>query len=248
MEGNRRDNPGMSAGFHIPFVAFFGRTLAEYLEMFAISLDELRDGTTLDCPSGPDSFVGEACAAGCTVAGCDPMYRFEPEDLRVRAQENIDSTFRVLETCRDSMEYRDYDAFKRSKYDALDRFLVDYAQHRRRYHAASLPCLPFGDGAFDRVLAANFLFTYAHTSAGGLYDGREFDLSFHLESMRDIARVARREIRVVPMGSFDPPPRPHEYRDAVRRLLEDLGWRTSLVRSPYQSGLKDFNDVLIARR
>jgi hypothetical protein len=66
--------------------------------------------------------------------------------------------------------------------------------------------------------------------------------------MRDIARVARREIRVVPMGSFDPPPRPHEYRDAVRRLLEDLGWRTSLARSPYQSGLKDFNDVLIARR
>jgi hypothetical protein len=50
------------------------------------------------------------------------------------------------------------------------------------------------------------------------------------------------------MGSFDPPPRPHEYRDAVRRLLEDLGWRTSLARSPYQSGLKDFNDVLIARR
>lgn len=238
----------MPAGFHIPFVAFFGRTLAEYLEMFAISLDELRDGSTLDCPSGPDSFVAEACAEGCEAAGCDPMYRFEPDELRARALENIDATFRVLDTRRDSMEFRDYDAFKRAKYDALDRFLGDYALHRARYHAASLPRLPFADGAFDRVLAANFLFTYSHTSAGGLYDGREFDLPFHLDSLREIARVARREIRAVPMGSFDPPPRPHEYRDAARELLEGLGWTTRLVRSQYQSGLKDFNDLLIAQR
>ena len=63
----------MPAGLHLPFVAFFGRTLAEYLEMFAISADELRAGTTLDCPSGPDSFVAEACALGCAVSGIDPI-------------------------------------------------------------------------------------------------------------------------------------------------------------------------------
>lgn len=238
----------MPAGFHIPFVAFFGRTLAEYLEMFAISLDELREGTTLDCPSGPDSFVAEACAEGCAAEGCDPMYAYEPHELRARARENIDATFRVLDASPGSMEFRDYEAFKRAKYDALDRFLEDYALRRSRYHAASLPRLAFADGAFDRVLAANFLFTYAHTSAGGLYDGREFDLAFHLESLREIARVARREIRIVPMGSFDPPPRPHGYRDAARALLDELGWKTSLVPSAYQSGLKGFNDVLIARR
>ena len=233
----------MPAGFHIPFVAFFGRTLAEYLEMFAISLDELRDGTTLDCPSGLDRFVAEACAAG-----RDPMYRFDPEEPRARARENIDATLRVLDTRRDSMEFRDYDAFKRAKYDGLDRFLGDDALHRARHHAASPPRLPFADSAFDRGLAASFLFNYSHTSAGGLYDGREFDLPFHLDSLREIARIARHEIRAVPMGSFDPPPRPHEYRDAARELLEGLGWTTRLVRSQYQSGLKDFNDVLIAQR
>ena len=62
----------MPTGLHLPYVAFFGRTLAEYLDMFCISLDQLREGSTLDCPSGPDSFVAEACAAGCDAVGGAP--------------------------------------------------------------------------------------------------------------------------------------------------------------------------------
>ena len=238
----------MPAGLHLPFVAFFGRTLAEYLEMFAITVDELRGGTTLDCPSGPDSFVAEACALGCAVSGIDPMYAHAPAELSVRARENLDQSFAHIDAQRDRLSFRDYAAFRRAKYDALDAFLRDYAANRARYTAASLPALPFADGAFDRVLAANFLFTYANTEFGGLYDGREFDLGFHLQGVTEIARVARREIRLTPMGSCDPPPRPHAYRDAARARLEQLGWRTELVPSAYQSGLAGFNDVLVARR
>ncbi|MEY4117740.1 MAG: hypothetical protein RLZZ116_1068 [Planctomycetota bacterium] len=238
----------MPAGLHLPFVAFFGRTLAEYLEMFAISADELRAGTTLDCPSSPDSFVAEACALGCAVSGIDPMFAFEPAELDQRARKNLDESFVHIDAQRERLTFRDYPAFKRAKYEALDAFLRDYAANRGRYIAASLPVLPFADRSFDRVLAANFLFTYANTEFGGLYDGREFDLGFHLASVTEIARVARSEIRLTPMGSFDPPPRPHAYRDPVRTRLEDLGWRTELVPSAYQSGLAGFNDVLVARR
>ena len=238
----------MPGGLHIPFVAFFGRTLAEYLEMFALDLGELRAGTTLDCPSGPDSFVAEACALGCAVSGVDPMYAHDPPDLAGRARANLDESFAHIDAQLDRLSFRDYPAFKCAKYDALGAFLRDYAANRARYIAASLPVLPFADRSFDRVLAANFLFTYANTEFGGLYDGREFDLDFHLQSVTEIARVARSEIRLTPMGSFDPPPRPHAYRDAVRARLEELGWRTELVRSSYQSGLAEFNDVLVARR
>jgi hypothetical protein len=238
----------MAGGFHIPFVAFFGRTLAEYEEMLCISRDELRIGTTLDCPSGPDSFVAEACALGCAVTGIDPMYAHEPAELASRARRNLDEVFALIDREPATMQYADYGAFRRAKYEALDAFVRDFTANRSRYVATSLPTLPFADRSFDRVLAANFLFTYAHTSAGGLYDGHEFDLDFHLKSVDEIARVARREIRLAPMGSFDPPPRPHAYRDVVRARLETLGWRTELVPSAYQSGLKDFNEILLATR
>jgi hypothetical protein len=238
----------MTSGLRLPHVAFFGRTLAEYLEMFAISLDELRDGTTLDCPSGPDSFVAEACALGCEVSGVDPMYAYEPDALATRARRNLDASFVHIDAQRERLTFRDYDSFKRAKYEALDAFLRDYAEHRMRYLAASLPALPIADRSFDRVLAANFLFSYANTEFGGLYEGREFDLEFHLASVEEISRITRREIRLVPMGSFDPPPRPHSYRDPVSEHLERLGWATSLVPSSYQSGLAGFSDVLVARR
>ena len=90
--------------------------------------------------------------------------------------------------------------------------------------------------------------TYANTRHGGLYEGEEFDLDFHLRSVEEIARVARNEIRLAPMGSFVPPPRPHAFRDPVRARLQELGWTTELVRSSDQSGLADFNDLLLARR
>ena len=55
---------GANPGFHIPWVAFFGRTLAEYLAMFARGLDGLRLGSTPDCPSGLDRFLAGARSLG----------------------------------------------------------------------------------------------------------------------------------------------------------------------------------------
>jgi hypothetical protein len=243
------DTASMSgAGFHIPYVAFFGRTYTECLDMFAMQPADLREGPTLDCPSGPDSFVAEACAAGFEVVGCDPMYAHEPAQMRLLGRQNVDACIASIEAQPNSLTFRDYAAFKQAKYEAIERFTADYERNRHRYVNASLPTLPFAGRAFHRVVAANFLFTYAHREFGGLYDGREFDLAFHLKSVAEIARVARHEIRLAPMGSFAPPPRPHPYRDPVTALLRELGFSTELVPSGLDSGLAGFNDVLVARR
>jgi len=239
---------GSPRGFHIPWVAFFGRTLAEYLAMFAIDLDELRRGSTLDCPSGPDSFVAEAREAGCDVLGCDPLYALDPDALEAGARANVNDCLAAIESQEGALVFADYAAFRRSKLEALDRFLDDYRRHRESYVAASLPGLPFGDGSFDRVLGANFLFAYAHASHGGLYEGSEFDLDFHLRSVEGMARVARSEIRLVPMGSFSPPPRPHDFREPVAEHLRGLGFRVHFEPARYDSGLGAFDDVLVARR
>jgi hypothetical protein len=216
--------------------------------MFALRREDLAHTTTLDCPSGPDSFVAEACAEGLSVTGCDPMFALSPAELATQARKNIDDCFAAIDQQGSSLTFRNYAQFRQAKYDALTRFLEDFRSHRERYVFAKLPVLPFTDRSFDRVCAANFLFSYAHRSNGGLYDGHEFDLAFHLRSVEEITRVARSEIRISPMGSFDPPPRPHAFRDPVRARLEELGWQTELIPSTYDSGLAGFNDVLVARR
>jgi hypothetical protein len=239
---------GRPAGFRLPWVAFFGRTLAEYLCMFVVDIDELRVGTTLDCPSGPDSFVADARAAGCEVTGCDPMYSLAPEEILSRGRDNVDRCLAAIEAQPGALTFSDYDAFKRAKYDALLGFVADYARHREAYVPATLPALPFADHSFDRVLGANFLFAYASLADGGLYEGTEFDLEFHLRSIREIARVARHEIRLSPMGTFSPPPRPHPYREPAAELLRTLGFAVEFRPSEFDSGLAGFNDVLVASR
>lgn len=240
----------MSGGLRLSQVEFFGRTLAECLDMFALSVEELRTGRTLDCPSGPDSFVAEANDAGCEVVGIDPQFACSPEELRFLGLDSLARCEQMIRDRPEALTFRDVDAFLRAKHDALERFLADYEAHRGdgRYVAASLPRLPFADRSFDRVCAANFLFSYAPIEAGGLYEGHEFDLPFHLRAIEEIARIARHEIRLVPMGSFDPPPRPHAYRDPAIARLRELGFTVELVPTRFDSGLAAFNDVLVARR
>lgn len=47
----------MSKDFSIPYIAFFGRPLEEYLAMFMLTEADLRNGQTLDIASGPAASV-----------------------------------------------------------------------------------------------------------------------------------------------------------------------------------------------
>jgi hypothetical protein len=65
-------------------IAFYGRTLGEYLLMFGIndiaSLE--RYNTILDCPSGASSFVAEANTEhGIQAIGCDRLFDKDVETL-----------------------------------------------------------------------------------------------------------------------------------------------------------------------
>ena len=86
----------MGTPYHLSFVAFFGRTFDEYMQMFSITPNELRKGRTLDCPSGPDSFIAEGLRQGLDVVGCDPMYEFDADEIHTRGKASIDATFEEL--------------------------------------------------------------------------------------------------------------------------------------------------------
>ena len=71
----------MSKDFSIPYIAFFGRPLDEYLAMFMLTEADLRSGKTLDIASGPSSFRAEGTELHHDIVACDPMYKLSPEEI-----------------------------------------------------------------------------------------------------------------------------------------------------------------------
>lgn len=246
--------PASPDRFKLRSVAFFGRTMAEYLQMLALDPDRLRGLSVLDVASGPGSFVAESLAAGIDVTGCDPLYDGDPETITSQGKADIDACREQIRRNPGSLVYEDIEAFYREKYAALDRFSTDYRQRRSegRYVAGALPSLPFSDRSFDIAVTANFLMVYAPLGDGGMHDGHEFGLNFHLRSVEELARVTRGELRIPGMHTWTQPPERHPYCQPMMDRLESLGFRAELVASDYDDGSAArkhaCNHVLVARR
>jgi hypothetical protein len=188
---------------------FQGRTFEEYRHLF--DLDGV-PGTVLDCPGGPSSFAAVAGSAGATAYAVDSMYGQSVDELEEICQRAIERTTDQLREKRDVFVWDYYgDVEMRCRYlrAAAERFLADYSWHPGRYVEAALPDLPFVSDAVDLVCSANFLF---------LYDDR-LDLSFHRESLAELSRVARDEVRVFPLASLDADRSAH-VQPAVESLRE----------------------------
>jgi SAM-dependent methyltransferase len=252
-----RSQPASQDRFKLRSVAFFGRTLAEYLQMFALEIDELRGRKILDVASGPGSFVAEALALGLDATGCDPIYAQEAATIAAQGKRDIDGCREQIRANPSVLAYRDIETFYGEKYAALERFAADF-QHRSgesRYIVGALPALPFEDGAFDLVLSANFLMVYAPLADGGMHDGEEFGLEFHRQAFRELARVTRSELRVPGIHTWTQPPKAHPYCGPLVAELEALGFAVELAPTDYddgcQAGGRDggrVDGVLVARK
>ena len=95
---------------------------------------------------------------------------------------------------------------------ALNKFLEDYPKgiEENRYIAAKLPKLPFDTESFDLVLSSYLLFTYSKII-------KEFDYQSHLDSILELFRVSRREVRIYPVQGIK-----NELNEYVENLLIDL--------------------------
>lgn len=194
--------------------------------MFALTDADLAT-RILGCGDGPASFNAEATRGGGRVVSSDPLYQFEAAQIRQRID---DTSAEVLAQARENAHefvwddaIPDVDALKRVRMAAMTTFLDDYEQGRRegRYVVAGLPCLPFADGAFDLALCSHFLFLYS----------RQHDAPFHLESLRELCRVAR-EVRVFPLLALGGQPSPHVA--PVTTELQDRGFTVTIERVPYE--------------
>ncbi len=211
----------------LPSVSFFGRTLAEYAQFFALDLPALRRKDVLDVAAGPSSFVAEACARGIDAVAVDPMYGCSVDSLATHVQLDYARMFSQMRAKPSLFRLKSFpslDAAEEDRKIAAQRFLADYAAHfvHGRYVGGSLPRLPFFDDSFDLVLCAHLLFLYA----------KRFDFEWHVAACRELARVSAGEVRIHPVCGADGKPYPK--LAALRRELKAGGIESELVRVDYE--------------
>jgi hypothetical protein len=212
--------------FTLESVVPWGRSFDEYCRMFALSKDDLR-GRILACADGPASFNAELTAKGGNVVSCDPLYRFNTEQIRCR----IDDTYDTImdQTRRNRSEFvwdghvRSVEELGRVRMAAMRRFLDDYETGREsgRYVDAELPVLPFEDDAFDVALCSHFLFLYRE----------QLSEDFHVQAILEMCRVAG-QCRVFPLLELGGAP--SGLLDPVVARLKQAGMTADVKRVEYE--------------
>ncbi len=227
-------------GLDIDRIAFFGRTYAEYLDIFGLEEDMLQKGRVLDCPGGASSFAYEAARKGFCVSACDILYDRSAVDLFDKGNNDIDHVFEKFDDASDLYVwdyYHSKEEVMALRRKALELFAEDYSgcPPEGRYVRAELPRLPFDDNTFSLVLSGHFLFLY----------GDRLDLVFHKECLNELMRVSSGEVRLFPIVGLDTKPYPH--MDEIMEFLEAEGIQSEIKKVPleFQRGA---NRVLILRK
>lgn len=216
-----------AAALDLPAVSFFGRTLEEYGRFFALDPAALRGRAVLDVAAGPSSFTAEAHRRGIDAVAVDPLYDRPHGELAARVRDDYARMFLQMRAKPRLFRMKAFSTFEAAESDrraAAARFLADYEGNGRhgRYVRASLPLLPFLDGAFDLVLCAHLLFIYA----------ARFDFDWHVAACAELARVSQGEVRIHPLCG--PDGRPYPQLDRLRAELGARGVTSAVVRVNYE--------------
>ena len=187
------------------------RAYDEYVAFFDLSADHLAGKRVLDCSAGASSFVARLSRQGVDAVAVDPAYELPGDRLAEVASAGLRDGNAIAESFPGRFTWRWYgsvEAREKMRTRALAEFVLDLAEHRERYVAASLPSLPFDDDSFDLAVCSHLLFTWAD----------QLGYDWHLASLRELLRVAA-EVRVFPtvlQGAGDPVPFWDQLMDQLR--------------------------------
>jgi len=209
---------------HLDQIVPWGRSCNEYCRMFSLSAQNLSGGV-LDCGGGPASFTAEMSACGQRAVSVDPVYAYPGSEIRARFEATAEPMLSQVRATPDDWTWsyhRDPDHLLANRRAALESFLADYERGLRgcRY-VGRLPSLPFAAGSFRLAVCSHLLFLWSALLSE----------SFHIESLRELCRVAY-EVRVFPLLTLRREPSPH--LAAVRSALDAEGWTTEVVRVNYE--------------
>jgi hypothetical protein len=210
-DGPPRPDP---AALPIGDIVVTPRSLSDYRDMFLLEEGDVLGGPILDCPGGASPFGAQVRARGGTVVSVDPEYHRPRHALVERVRADLERTAAWMDANPGNFDWSYLGsprAVTRAFELAAELFATDYAPDGRRYVAAGLPHLPFGDRRFRLTLSSHLLFSYpAH-----------LDFDAHVAGLEELVRVTAGEVRVYPL--VDTAGRPYPRLEEVRAALADQG-------------------------
>lgn len=212
-------------GLTLEQVVPWGRSLAEYIRMFALSPADLQN-RILDCGSGPASFNAELTRQGGQVISCDPVYQFSTKEIHRRITDTYSKILSGVAANLHDYVWREISSpeqLGQVRMAAMQEFLADFeiGLQQQRYLTHALPTLPFADGEFALALCSHLLFTYSD----------HLFLDFHLNSIREMSRIAT-EVRIFPLLNLGGEPSP--FLEPVIAQLQAEGYGVQLRQVAYE--------------
>ncbi len=216
----------------------WGRSLAEYQAMFALSPEDIKK-RILGCGDGPASFNAEWKALGGRAVSIDPIYGFDGAEIAIRFEQAAPI---IIAQVTESMDLWNWsyhgtpEGLMKHRQRALKLFLEDFDEGKisGRYLEASLPKLTFDTASFDLALCSHFLFLYSE----------HLTEDFHVRSVLELCRVAK-EVRIFPLLSLDKKISPH--LKAVLTAISKCNLHAEIIRVDYEFQLGG-NEMLVIHR
>jgi hypothetical protein len=212
-------------GLKLDKVIPWGRCLDEYIGMFHLTSAD-RKLAILDCAGGPASFNAEMTRQGNKVTSYDPVYQFSAEEIATRIQETYQTVIDGVRANVDDYLWTNIESptkLGEVRMAAMQQFLEDFPQgiQESRYVTGELPILPFNNRQFDLALCSHFLFSYSDL----------FTEAFHLESIREMCRIAT-EVRIFPLVKVSGEPSP--LLAPIIKELKGQGYKVEVQEVSYE--------------
>lgn len=173
-------------------LVLWGHHIDEYQEMFDLSDSDMK-ARLLEYGCGPSAVNAELMDRSHSIVSCDPLFNLDKDTLRTKVSLVFaDMVSQVLK----HQELFDFSRYGSAKFlvderqEGINKFFSDYNKGKaeNRYLGVSEYALPFSDFTFDFALSAHYLFA----------DLDEQDVHFHIQVIRELARVAK-EVRIFPL-------------------------------------------------
>lgn len=173
-------------------LVLWGHHADEYQEMFDLSKSDMAT-RLLEYGGGPSAVNAELTAHAKQIVSCDPLFNLDKDTLYSKvALVFADMVSRVMRDQEkfDFSRYGNPEALFAKRREGMAQFFADYEQGKtaKRYVGIGDYALPFADFSFDFALSSHYLFA----------DLDDQDVEFHLQVIKELARVAK-EVRIFPL-------------------------------------------------
>jgi len=224
--------------FELKNVVPWGRSLEEYTSMFFLTENDL-NRKILGCSDGPASFNSQMKKNGQSCTSIDPIYRFTAKEIKKRIDESFDKV--LSQTRKNRTEFvweniKSVEELGQIRKKAMGQFLEDFelGKKENRYIAGELPKLTFENQQFDIALCSHFLLLYS----------KQFSLKFHVNSIKELCRIAN-EVRIFPILELGS--KTSRHLENIMGILAGEKYQLEVKNVPYEFQ-KGGNKVLIVQR